>query len=470
MFNRFLNYIKLIRVALIELLKGVEVSEHQKLYSFVNQDYCGLDQDDKLFFKELIQAPQNMLVTHQKWKNKKGNKLKAQKLKLVDAIENFLFLEFHKKQSYTKELFLADFYTKKGLYKNFKLKVNEIKRLLNRLPITNETNLIRFQLYELQASNSRQKHEKMLELGAMLKALNQYYTENIWRLRCEFINQKEILNAIYEEAGDTPYINLKPISELGWFYQNVYKMYASGSKRNVFDLLKAEVLKKYELYSVSIMKTMILHLMIYAIRRMNKGSQEFAQEYVYLGEWLIKKNLFLEEKKITIGRFKNMIAAYLITNNYSLKKIHCFINAFYKKVAIISTEKVDQRYVKKIMVAYTECYFNQFEECLDEYAFIQRPPNSFDAFYWIMYYKLKLKILSNTENYDAFERIQKSFQAFITKEQKMKDGLSLVKIESLKIFMKLIIQYQKGDLNMDIVDSITMPITDKLFFISKLKK
>lgn len=457
-------------IALIELLKGIEVHEHEKLHSFASQGYWNLNRDDKLFLEELIREPKNMLVTHQRWIRKKGNKLKAQKLKLVDVIENFLFLEFHKKQSYVKELFLADFYNKKGLYKNFKLKVNEIKRLLNRLPITNETNLIRFQLYELQASNSRQKHEKMPELGAMLKALNQYYTENIWRLRCEFINQKEILNAIYEEVGDTPYINLKPISELGWFYQNVYKMYTSGSKRNVFDLLKVEVLKKYELYSASIIKTMILHLMIYAIRRMNKGSQEFAQEYVYLGEWLIKRNLFLEEKKITIGRFKNMIAAYLITTNYSLEKIHCFINAYYKKVAIISNEKVYQHYVKKIMVAYAECYFNQFEQCSDEYIFIERPPNSFDAFYWIMYYKLKLKILSSTENYDAFERIQKSFQAFIAKEQKMKDGLSLAKIESLKIFMKLIVQYQKGDLNMDIVDSFTMPITDKLFFISKLKK
>lgn len=457
---------------LLELLEGFSNKELTQMKKLISSPYWNLKPDYKSFLNKLIRVmPKNRMSYCLREARKDGKNFEYKRRKLTSFIKDFIILISNRKDStktlsISRTLQLISFYNERGLDSNYRQSVTALLEQLEEGPQDLDTSFYKFQLYEIQATQSRTWHKPMTELPKMLWTLEQFYQEQNYRINCEFKSQAKGINASYSVSSSKGIIYI--------ILSHLHRILNDGSKEEKetsYLYLKSQLFETNRLLGLDIKKMIYIHLINYIITKINVGIQHYPQEYNLLVNEMIKEELFLENNRLDYARFRNTILIYAIENPCNTKKIRGFIKVYLPKLKAKHPEIIASFYEAYLLML--DKNYDKASDILDK-IYSNDWVNLEDDFHKIQLKKLELQLLylkyshrkqNSSQIAQDKQKIQNkinTFRSFLNSQIQIQNNGSL---ELCRAFAKLLRrQTFYKDVTIQQIDNMELPLSDKFWF------
>ncbi len=403
---------------LFELLKILSGSMIKDLKVFMKMSSNHLSKDEEIIMNSLLLEFQKATntISEDKFKSKylKREDLKnwnRMKNRFLEVLRKYLILEVLSSKV-EANLTLASFYSQKKLPKNFKSTINKVSKHLNKnVKIDENTNYYKFLLHEIEETNHLDIRKRLDDLIKMDNTLDDFYIENKFRVACEYLNRKTVINESFSSLERfISFFESKNIEQLGigaqiYFY--TFKLLQTEDQiyfETIFQLIK----EHQDRFTQPYLKSIFSYLLNHCSKMVNKGKLNFSNLYIKIIDLQISHNLLLDDKIISSNRFKNCITISIIAQriDWAINFIENF------KIYLPDTQKQ----VYNFSLAQVLLFQEKYEECHEQLIGFEVS----EMYNKIAYEKLLLKLY-----YYQYKR--KGF-----KKENIK-----TKINSLKKYIKL---------------------------------
>lgn len=425
---------------LLATLRSLSPKERKKFASLIESKYWQLSQDYKAFFLELLekkQAARKALC--EKEEKKSGRNFRSKRKKLAELTEEFIAMIMLSKDAISKKLALATFYSEKKLETNYQRKIKAVRKEIDKAPTDLYTAFHEYRRQELIATKVRavQKSKSLVKATAsMAEMLERFYRENNWRLKCELRNLELTSNKSVNLSTQKSY--------LAQVFELIFNMHNDETplSAHYLSLKKRIQLPDFSKLSADVRKTVLLHLINYATRRINHGKKNFAKDYLDYLEIFINQGFLLENGYLDYPRYHNTILAYLVDDRHDMQRI----DAFVKKYSPHVLQEERFHLMRQILSAYIAIFKNP-KENIDEWIEELRQAG-LDIVYKVILTKLEFKVAYDQDDYENMENKLRSLQRFAKKKE-----LPSEKEESLNSFIQLATALMKRELTLEKIEN-----------------
>jgi hypothetical protein len=238
---------------------------------------------------------------------------------LLKAAEHFLTAESLLEDPHLGKRALLEMYFQKELHKHYKSVMEKAERELEEYPFRDaEFYYAQFQLRQLEYLHSDQSQRAYNpHLQEAANALDAFYLVEKLRLSCAMVNMVQLLNVSYdlrwtEEvrqiAERSPELQTPAIR----VYLAMYKMLQHPELPEAYFEARAQLLANERIFDREELASLSVALFNFCSRRINRFNDEvFWKEYLEVGRFLLKKELLLEEGRLSPWLYKNLVTAGL---------------------------------------------------------------------------------------------------------------------------------------------------------------
>jgi len=251
------------------------------------------------------------------------SKLRGHMSDLHELLENWLVMNFQKDRSIEKRLILSNIYRQKKLAKNYHSNIRKTDKLLAGFPLKNQTYYDwTLQLHEEkmlnQASTKRTEDlffqeisettdisfliQKLKNACSLLTHLSVYKTEYDFGLLKFFI----------DDLPNTAYMKVPAVAMYYYCFRFLQEEKSLESFQRFKQILKANRTK----FSKEDLKGPFLLGINFCIKKLNKGSREFAEEGLDLYKEGLEQRILFENNQLTRFTYNNIVAMALFLDEF----------------------------------------------------------------------------------------------------------------------------------------------------------
>ena len=324
--------------------------------------------------------------------NYNDNKLLKVMSELYRGIEQFIIAETIQKDLAYQKLAMLQFYFNHSLDAQIPQEIKELNNYFENQKLASNLFLEKIKFEEIQLSINEKENNRYLSYQALYDSLRNFSDTYLIKLKnLSLINLKDDL---VENEPQNPIYLIH--TKLNYLLLND----DVGNYDNYFNLVK---LHQYSLESKEL-KTCIIILVDYCIKKVNAKNEIFTTHLFQLFELLIQHNLLLEDNKtITAAIYKNITTIGLRLNKLS------FIEQFLEEYKVyLPTENKEDVYL------YNKANLLFYQKKYEDVLMHLRNPKFKDVFYKLSSRRLQIKVfytlLQTDESY--FEILQSTNNAF----------------------------------------------------------
>lgn len=449
---------------LIEILETLNKKQGIQLVELAKSPYWDLKDTDRVFLEKLLKNFKNRYAIYKEQGLEEGVNFKYQKSRLVTFIEHYLLIEAQRTEPIDGMFYLLKYYGEHNIQKNFNTKLKNLKKEIKKSPLNNELSLHEFKLNEILLGKVKMYRKQTPELKAMYEKLEDFFLENLLRLRAEFHNQKQIINSNYQiEKLDVSLNNIQ--TRLAMIYKYVFLLNDSESteeeeKEIAFKQLKSRLTHPRFTLSKYLAKTICAYLMNYCARKINEGNGVFAKEYIELIQFLIKDGLLLENNVLEPTRYKNIIIISLLPGQEDFEFAESFIRKYSEYLPIKQAKNIRDLNLANMLFCMGR-HDDTFKKIRNmDYR-------EFDLHHKILYQKLHLKLLYKSGFEDTLDAYLKNFKSFIQNKKELKNTQKLKTLYAFAAGLKNLIGGQDIARVSELED---LAVPDRLWFKQELQE
>ena len=241
----------------------------------------------------------------------------------TDAAEQFLAYQHFSTNEASKQVALAEIYSKRNLIKPFRKTVADYEQIKTRKTTISDQDYLQNYFIQKNIFDFKNKHERSEQsnLRVVQDSLDIYYFINKLRLACA----AEYYNRIFKSSQDTRLIEeICDLQDDALFqspilktYLLVYRLVKNPDEEEHFAALKELLSAENSFLSLSDAKEVYLWAINYCSAKINSGRAEYNQEVFELYKKGISEGFLTEDNTITPFTFKNVVSRGILLKEFA---------------------------------------------------------------------------------------------------------------------------------------------------------
>jgi hypothetical protein len=246
--------------------------------------------------------------------------------RLLDSIDSFVALEAWQRNPYEVKRQALSGLKEMHRFDEFDKEYSKTYQELTESPEQDiDTFFQKHLLAELSLNgfDTKLKRTNKNDLGPVLKTLDEFYALKKLRYLCDILERQRIFGTQYQKQDVFPLLDiLKPYTNeqnsYVFLFVHVYLMLSADTyeeSTGPYNIIKEFTATKSEGVLPQSLIECITFCMNYALRWYNKGLETAGDEYLWWIDLKMKKNLLLENGKMTPISFRNICSIATISKN-----------------------------------------------------------------------------------------------------------------------------------------------------------
>jgi len=318
---------------LLEILATFDKSEIRQLRKILRSPFFVMREDLKTLFEFLVDnhkkgkaSPSLETIFAKTYPEEKfsATKIRGTMSDLLERVEEFLLINFHRQDPLEARLLLAHIYRTRKLKKSYQSNIKKTKQLLDKSPHRNGhyyEQLLGYYVEKMkfQINTNRTDHLYFPEISEnndilflirkLQNACAQLTHQSVYKTNTEF----GLLNYFLDQIEEQPaYMNIPAISIFYYCYR-----FIKDTDLNYFEKFKTVLFANSHHFTNEDLQAPYRLAINFCIRKLNENELFFAREGLTLYQEGVAEGILLENNLIPRFSFNNMVAMALQLKEYT---------------------------------------------------------------------------------------------------------------------------------------------------------
>jgi hypothetical protein len=428
-------------------IKTLDAREKKELDDFISSPYFNKDQQIIKLYKQLLLDNTDPKDLYRKATAKKYNEKELRYLlsDLNQLIETYLsHAKFNLRSSLKKQLLIEHLHDKK-LSKYIEHHQQALIKESNSQTLQDSDHLAKKlaaeeMSFRFSTGNNRGLDSRLQDLS---DSIDKYYFSKKLKYACEMINRSNVLHVKYDISfidqiksflKDSRFLEVPAVSV---YYHILSGLSEPGNEKHYRDL-RSKLLQFRNVFSDHELRDMFTFAQNYCIRQLNLGKGEYLEELFHNYSYLLKERIILTNNILSQFDFKNIVTIALRLKEFDWVKN--FIKQYLQFVP--QADRLNAEIYNLSRYHYAVGDNRKALKIMQDVEFT-------DVYYQLDAKVLLLKIYYDTNTFDSFLALIKSFTNYLKRNGKVSayqrdTYLNFVKIISKMFNYKM---FDKGDID-----------------------